>query len=63
MGVIENAVVAVGIQTVFLILVVVVTIVLVTEEAVLETVDVCDVHSSSGPEAVELVTRVWRRME
>ena len=54
---------AVGIQTIFLVLVMVMTIFLVAEEAVLKTVYVCYVHSSSGLEAVELVTCIWRRTE
>jgi len=60
MGAIQNTVVAVGIQTIFLVLVVVMTIVFVTEEAVLKTVDVCYMCLSSRLEAVELVTHIWR---
>jgi len=54
---------AVGIQTVFLILVVITAIVLVAEEVVLKTVHVCYVCPSSWFEAVELVAHVWRRMK
>ena len=63
MGAIENAVVTVGFQIILLVLVVVLTISFVTEEAVLKTVHVGYVRSSSRPEAVELVTCIWRRMK
>jgi len=63
MGAIKNAVVTVGFQIVLLVLVVVPTISFVAEEAVLKTVDVCYVCSSSGLEAVKLVTCIWKRTE
>ena len=48
----------VGIQTVFLVLIMVVTISFMAEEAVLKTVDMCYVRSSFRLEAVELMTHI-----
>ena len=58
MGVVENAVVAVGFQIVLLVLVVVLRILFVTEETVLKTVHMSYVCLSPRLEAVELVARI-----